>query len=56
VEIVTVYGPFLSASLLRVQTLRLPELVLVVGAGIAMLLGTEIEEWWNRRLLCPRVR
>ncbi len=48
-QFMAVYVPFLSTSLLQVQPLGMQEWLLVAGAGVAMLAGTEIEKWWRRR-------
>lgn len=48
-QVVAVYAPFFSTSLLQVQPLGMQEWLLVTGAGVAMLAGTEIEKWWRRR-------
>jgi Ca2+-transporting ATPase len=49
-QVVAVYAPVLSTTLLRVQPLGAREWLLAFGAGCAMLLGTEVEKWWNRRV------
>jgi P-type Ca2+ transporter type 2C len=48
-QVLAVYAPFVSSSLLQVQPLGMVEWLLVVGAGIALLLATELEKWWVRR-------
>jgi Ca2+-transporting ATPase len=48
-QVLAVYAPFLSGSLLQVRPLGMWEWLLVFGAGIAMLLVTEVEKWWSRR-------
>jgi hypothetical protein len=39
----------LSTTLLQVQALDLREWLLVFGAGLSMLVSTEMEKWWHRR-------
>jgi Ca2+-transporting ATPase len=48
-QVIAVYAPFVSTTLLRVQPLGATEWLLVVSAGVAMLLATETEKWWDRR-------
>jgi len=48
-QVLVVYAPVVSTSLLQVRPLGLREWALVFGAGGAMLLSTEIEKWWRRR-------
>jgi Ca2+-transporting ATPase len=50
-QVVSVYAPFLSTTLLRVQPLGATEWGIVFGAGVSMLLATEAEKWWSRRAL-----
>jgi Ca2+-transporting ATPase len=50
-QVVAVYAPFLSTTLLRVQPLGALDWLFVFGAGVAMLLATEAEKWWSRRAL-----
>lgn len=47
-QVMAVYMPVLSTTLLQVQAMGMREWVLVFGAGGAMLLSTEIEKWWRR--------
>ena len=48
-QVVAVHAPFLSTSLLQVHPLGTAEWMLVFGAGVVMLVSTEIEKWWRRR-------
>ncbi len=48
-QVIAVYAPVLSTTLLQVQPLGAREWLLVFGAGGAMLLSTECEKWWQRR-------
>jgi Ca2+-transporting ATPase len=48
-QVVAVYVPFIASSLLGVQPLGAGEWLLVLGAGVALLVTTELEKWWYRR-------
>jgi Ca2+-transporting ATPase len=48
-QVMAVYAPVLSTTLLQVQALDLREWLLVFGAGLSMLISTEVEKWWHRR-------
>lgn len=48
-QVMAVYAPVLSTTLLQVQALELREWLLVFGAGLSMLISTEVEKWWHRR-------
>jgi Ca2+-transporting ATPase len=48
-QVIAVYAPVLSTTVLQVQPLGAREWLLVFGAGGAMLLSTECEKWWQRR-------
>jgi Ca2+-transporting ATPase len=48
-QVAAVYAPFISTDLLQVQPLGITEWLLAIGAGVAMLLATELEKWWLRR-------
>lgn len=48
-QVMAVYTPVVSTTLLQVQALGVREWMLVSGAGGAMLLSSEIEKWWRRR-------
>jgi Ca2+-transporting ATPase len=48
-QVAAVYAPFISTDLLRVQALGAAEWLLAFGAGVVMLLATELEKWWLRR-------
>ena len=47
-QVLAVHAPFISTSLLQVRPLGPVEWSLVFGAGVAMLLSTEVEKWWRR--------
>ncbi len=48
-QVLVVYTPVVSTSLLQVRPLGMVEWMLVFGAGGAMLLSTELEKWRRRR-------
>lgn len=48
-QVVAIHAPFISTDLLQVQPLGPAEWLLAVGAGVSMLLATELEKWWLRR-------
>jgi len=49
-QIAALHAPFLSTSLLRLQPLGPTEWLIALCPGVALLLATEIEKWWLRRI------